>query len=180
MFFFFFFLFFSHPLEAIAVRFWIHQPSTGHIHICMQRPLLFRTQPPCKLQLNDYNFLLPASLMARSKSCQSCPTMKDRLDTAIFFSFFSSFSSPLVFLSPPPSSSPSSDYTACLFWSLMAHWWITASRDAWALLDGLFPVALISRTGGDATFLPLLLSPSASLHTHTFTVYPIIYIRYIG
>ena len=64
----------------------------------------------------------------------------------------------LVFLYPPPPH-PVIIILACLFWSLMAHWWITASREAWALLDArsidvlvffffsflFFPVALISR-----------------------------------
>ncbi len=83
-------LFFSYPLESIAVRFWIHQLlHRSYIYLYATTAAVQSAQPPCKLQLNDYNFLWSAFLMARSKSC---PRMKDRLDMAVFF-FFLFFSS---------------------------------------------------------------------------------------
>ena len=128
----------------------------------MQRPraAVQNAQPPCKLQLNDYNFLLPAaSLMARSTSL-ALPIDGWRIGLTRPSPL--SLSVPYIFPFgiPIPTPSPSSHYYTCLL-ILIPYGALMNNGESWGLgVTGraqyrrtcffffsflFFPVALISR-----------------------------------
>ena len=100
----------------------------------MQRPraAVQNAQPPCKLQLNDYNFLLPAaSLMARSTSL-ALPIDGWRIGLTRPSPL--SLSVPYIFPFgiPIPTPSPSSHYYTCLL-ILIPYGALMNNGESWGL-----------------------------------------------